>query len=118
MRCGIQVGETVYDASAVAQAAGLSLDYQSTDWSKTKQVIANDDRALRLLASGQSRGTIGSRLRPGIRRESDQGGRGNKIGWKMVRFGLSKRSAVAHSVYTKNFRFGESAGTHGQGCFS
>jgi hypothetical protein len=36
-RCGIQVGDTVYDASAIAQAAGLSLDYQSTDWSKTKK---------------------------------------------------------------------------------
>jgi len=41
-RCGIQVGDTVYDASAIAQAAGLSLDYQSTDWSKTKEVIASD----------------------------------------------------------------------------
>ncbi len=48
-RCGIQVGDTVYDASAVAQAAGLALDYQSTDWSKTEEVIASDDRALRLL---------------------------------------------------------------------
>jgi hypothetical protein len=83
-RCGIQLGNTLYDASAVAQAAGLSFEDQSTDWSKTKEVI----------------------------------GRGDKIGWKMVWFGLSKRSAVAHSVYTKRIRFGESAATHGQGCFS
>lgn len=48
-RCGIQLGNTIYDASALARATGLSLEYRSTDWSKTKEVIATGDRALRLL---------------------------------------------------------------------
>ena len=48
-RCGIQVGNNIYDTSAVAHTAGLSSDYRSTDWTKTKEVIATDDRALQLL---------------------------------------------------------------------
>jgi hypothetical protein len=43
-RCGIQLGNTLYDASAVAQAAGLSFEDQSTDWSKTKEVIGRGDK--------------------------------------------------------------------------
>ncbi len=49
MRCGIQLGNSIYDASTVAQAAGLSLHYKSTDWTKTKEVIAIDGRALQVL---------------------------------------------------------------------
>jgi len=64
-RCGIQLGNTIYDASAVAQAAGLSLYYQSTDWSKTKEVIASDDRALRLLET-TANGSKESRINDGI----------------------------------------------------
>ncbi len=64
-RCGIQVGDTVYDASAVAQAAGLALDYQSTDWSKTEEVIASDDRALRLLET-IAKGIQESRINDGM----------------------------------------------------
>jgi hypothetical protein len=44
-RCGIQLGNAIYDASAVAQATGLSVEYQSTDWSKTKEVIARSKRS-------------------------------------------------------------------------
>lgn len=64
-RCGIQLGNTIYDASAVAQAAGLSSEDQSTDWSKTKEVIASDDRVLRLLETTAKRLTE-SRLNDGI----------------------------------------------------
>ncbi|HXO98705.1 MAG TPA: fumarylacetoacetate hydrolase family protein [Chthoniobacterales bacterium] len=64
-RCGIQIGDTVYDASAVAQAAGLALDYQSTDWSKTKEVIASDDHALRLLEI-TAKGIQQSRINDGM----------------------------------------------------
>jgi len=64
-RCGIQVGDTVYDASAVAHAAGLSLDYKSTDWTKTKEVIAIDDRALRVLET-TVKDIRESRINPGI----------------------------------------------------
>jgi 2-keto-4-pentenoate hydratase/2-oxohepta-3-ene-1,7-dioic acid hydratase in catechol pathway len=54
-RCGIQLGNTIYDVSALAQAAGLSLEDQATDWSRTKEVIASDDRVLRLLKTTANR---------------------------------------------------------------
>jgi 2-keto-4-pentenoate hydratase/2-oxohepta-3-ene-1,7-dioic acid hydratase in catechol pathway len=65
MRCGIQLGSTIYDASAVAHAAGLSLDYKSTDWTKTKEVIAIDDRALRVLGT-TAKGIKETRINAGI----------------------------------------------------
>jgi 2-keto-4-pentenoate hydratase/2-oxohepta-3-ene-1,7-dioic acid hydratase in catechol pathway len=48
-RCGIQIGDSIYDTSALAHAAGLAVDHQTIDWTRTKEVIAAGDRVLQVL---------------------------------------------------------------------
>lgn len=64
-RCGIQLGNTVYDVSAVAHAAGLSSGYDSTNWTRTKEVIAIDDRTLQMLET-TVKGIKESRINAGV----------------------------------------------------
>src|ERR1700737_2853388 len=78
LRCGIQLGNSIYDASAVAHAAGLPLDYKSTDWTKTKEVIAIDDRALRVLET-TAKGIKESRINAGITLAPNNAGLGPPI---------------------------------------
>lgn len=65
LRCGIEIDNTIYDTSAIAHAGGLSLDYESIDWTKTKEVIGAGDRVLRLLEN-VAKGVKESRLNSGI----------------------------------------------------
>jgi 2-keto-4-pentenoate hydratase/2-oxohepta-3-ene-1,7-dioic acid hydratase in catechol pathway len=66
LRCGIETDNSIYDTSAIAHAAGLSLDYDTVDWTKTKEVIGAGDRVLRLLES-TAKGVKESRLNSGIK---------------------------------------------------
>jgi 2-keto-4-pentenoate hydratase/2-oxohepta-3-ene-1,7-dioic acid hydratase in catechol pathway len=66
LRCGIEIDNSIYDTSAIAHAAGLSLDYDTVDWTKTKEVIGAGDRVLRLLES-TAKGVKESRLNSGIK---------------------------------------------------
>ena len=63
-RCGIQIDDSIYDTSAVAHAAGLGLDHDTIDWTRTKEVIAAEDRVLQVLER-TAKALKGSRINAG-----------------------------------------------------